>query len=159
MSEDAGWPTWKCAALTGALCSVPLALPFLAFPLVTFAAWLILLAVYLALVKIFGPGFVVAGGVIVLSPRVCFFLFPRKFSLPPKVSTIPSAKASTSGGLRPWRFRRTSTCTLHSRPCTSPSANRSSSTTSAPRSSRSRTRATLPRALEVSRARRCITKD
>ena len=86
MSEDDGWPTWKCAALTGALCSVPLALPFLASPLVTFAAWLILLAIYLALVKMFGPGFVVAGGVIVLILAVLFFLLSPKFLAPPKGS-------------------------------------------------------------------------
>ncbi len=55
------WPTWKCAAMTGALCGVPLLLPLLAFPLPTLAAWATLILLYLGMIKVWGAGFVIHG--------------------------------------------------------------------------------------------------
>jgi len=80
-SDNSEWPTWKCAVLTGALCALPLLLPFLKYPVAVFAIWAILLLVYLGLVKMFGPGFVVQGAIIVLLLSIFFFLVsPRLFN-------------------------------------------------------------------------------
>ena len=79
--DNSEWPTWKCAVLTGALCAIPLALPFLLHPVTVFLVWVILLLVYLGLVKMFGSGFVVAGAIIALLLSTFFFLLgPRLFN-------------------------------------------------------------------------------
>ena len=82
MADGSGWPTWKCAALTGTLCAIPLLLPALVHPVAVIAVWLTLVALYLGLVKMFGPGFVVQGAVIVLLLSILVFLVsPRLLEL------------------------------------------------------------------------------
>ncbi len=80
-SDDSEWPTWKCAALTGALCAILLLLPFLKYPIAVFAVWVTLILIYLGLVKFFGSGFVIHGAIIVLILSILFLaLSPRLFS-------------------------------------------------------------------------------
>ncbi len=63
--SEGAWPIWKCAALAGALCAVPL-LPWLfAAPGSAIAVWVLLVGLYVTLVKLFGDGFVLEGGVVV----------------------------------------------------------------------------------------------
>lgn len=78
-SDIAEWPTWKCAALTGALCALPLVLPFLVYPMAVFAVWVTLILIYMGLVKLFGPGFVVQGAIFVLILSILFFLLSQRF--------------------------------------------------------------------------------
>ena len=77
--EPREWPTWKCTALTGALCAIPLLPAFVIFPVVAVISWAILLLIYVALVRLFGAGFVVEGAVIVLILAVLFFVFAPRF--------------------------------------------------------------------------------
>jgi hypothetical protein len=79
ISDKSEWSTWKCAVLTGALCAIPLLLPFLKHPVAVFAVWVILLLAYLGLVKMFGSGFVVAGAIIVVLFAILFFLLSPWF--------------------------------------------------------------------------------
>ena len=78
-SETPGWPIWKCAALTAILCAIPLVPAFIVFPVVAVIVWAILIAIYVALVKLFGEGFIVAGAIIVLILAVFFFLLAPRF--------------------------------------------------------------------------------
>lgn len=80
-SVNSEWATWKCVALTGALCSIPLFFPFLKYPIAVSVVWVTLILIYLGLVKFFGSGFVVAGAIIVLLLSIFMFLLsPRFFS-------------------------------------------------------------------------------
>ncbi len=80
-SDNFEWFTWKCVVLTGALCAIPLLLPFLKYPIAVSAVWVSLLLIYLGLVKLLGSGFVVAGAIIVLVLSIFLFLLsPRFFS-------------------------------------------------------------------------------
>jgi hypothetical protein len=78
-SDTAEWPTWKCAALTGALCALPLVLPFLVYPMAVSAVWVTLILIYVGLVKLFGPGFVVQGAILVLILSIFFLVLSPRF--------------------------------------------------------------------------------
>ncbi len=77
--DDAGWPTWKCAVLTAALCAIPLLPPFLSHPVIAFGVWVTLILVYVGLVKSFGEGHVIEAALIVLILAALFLIASREF--------------------------------------------------------------------------------
>ena len=89
-SDSTEWPTWKCAALTGALCGVLLLLPFLKYPIAVLAVWVTLLLIYLGLVKFFGSGFVIEGAIIVLVLSILFLALSPRFIGRYDVQEVPS---------------------------------------------------------------------
>lgn len=76
--DEAGWPTWKCAVLTAALCAIPLLPPLLSHPISAIGAWVTLIMVYVGLVRLSGKGHVIEAAIIVLILAVLFQIVSAK---------------------------------------------------------------------------------
>ncbi len=80
-SDAKEWSTWQSAAFIGALCAIPLLLPlFLLSPIETLVFWATSVLLYLGMIKIWGPGFVVEALLILIILSILFFILPEIFA-------------------------------------------------------------------------------
>ncbi len=59
------WPLWKCATLTAILCGIPL-LFFAGMTLGSGIVWVACILVFLGIVRLYGSGHVIVGGLLAI---------------------------------------------------------------------------------------------
>ena len=62
---NVGWPLWKCTILTSVLCSIPL-LCFVGVTSVSAIIWGVCILVYVGIVRLYDPGHVIIGALLVM---------------------------------------------------------------------------------------------